>query len=166
LIPIVCFTNPTEAIPFVLGAVTELFQTRTRALVWRFRPYSLGALTIQASLALALDLCFIRTILSHATPVHGVEVLAEKERLARLALKHINPVGKGIERNNKASSPHFRIARFVSIPCWSIPVSFMSETNVSKSDELIEDEYEGVTGEFNFKYWNSICFASSGFFAT
>lgn len=50
---------------------------------------------------LAIDLSFIRTIVSHAAAVHGIEVSAEEVRLARIALKHLDLVGKGIERDRR-----------------------------------------------------------------
>jgi len=40
---------------------------------------------------LAIDLSFVRRIITHAAAVHGVEVSAEE---ARLALSHLNLVGK------------------------------------------------------------------------
>jgi hypothetical protein len=43
---------------------------------------------------LAIDMSFIRTIITHAAAVHGIEVSAEEARLARVALSHLNLVGK------------------------------------------------------------------------
>ena len=39
---------------------------------------------------LSIDLSFIRTIITHAAAVHGIEVSAEEARLARVALSHLN----------------------------------------------------------------------------
>lgn len=50
---------------------------------------------------LAIDLSFIRTIITHAAAVHGVEVSAEEARLARVALSHLNLVGKSKERDRR-----------------------------------------------------------------
>jgi integrase len=50
---------------------------------------------------LAIDLSFIRTIITHAAAVHGIEVSAEEARLARVALSHLNLVGKGKERDRR-----------------------------------------------------------------
>jgi len=50
---------------------------------------------------LAIDLSFIRTIITHAAAVHGIEVSAEEARLARVALNHLNLVGKGKERDRR-----------------------------------------------------------------
>jgi hypothetical protein len=38
---------------------------------------------------LAIDLSFIRTIITHTAAVHGIEVSAEEARLARVALSHL-----------------------------------------------------------------------------
>jgi hypothetical protein len=47
---------------------------------------------------LAIDMSFIRTIITHAAAVHGIEVSAEEARLARVALRHLNLVGKSNAR--------------------------------------------------------------------
>jgi len=50
---------------------------------------------------LAIDMSFIRTIITHAAAVHGIEVSAEEARLARVALSHLNLIGKGKERDRR-----------------------------------------------------------------
>jgi integrase len=50
---------------------------------------------------LAIDFSFIRTVLSHAAAVHGIDVSAENVRLARIALKHLDLIGKGNERDRR-----------------------------------------------------------------
>jgi hypothetical protein len=50
---------------------------------------------------LAIDLSFVRTIITHAAAVHGIEVSAEEARLARVALSHLNLVGKSKERDRR-----------------------------------------------------------------
>ncbi len=50
---------------------------------------------------LAIDFSFIRTIVTHAAAVHGIDVSAEEARLARVALKHLNLIGKGKERDRR-----------------------------------------------------------------
>ena len=50
---------------------------------------------------LAIDLSFIRTIITHAAAVHGIEVSAEEARLARVALSHLKLVGKSNERDRR-----------------------------------------------------------------
>jgi hypothetical protein len=46
----------------------------------------------------AIDFSFIRTVLSHAAAVHGIEVSAENVRLARIALKHLDLIGNERDR--------------------------------------------------------------------
>lgn len=50
---------------------------------------------------LAIDLSFIRTVMTHAATVHGIEVSAEEARLARVALSHLNLVGRAKERDRR-----------------------------------------------------------------
>jgi integrase len=50
---------------------------------------------------LSIDLSFIRTIITHAAAVHGIEVSAEDARLARVALSHLSLVGKSKERDRR-----------------------------------------------------------------
>jgi integrase len=50
---------------------------------------------------LSIDLSFIRTIITHAAAVHGIEVSAEEARLARVALSHLNLVGRSKERDRR-----------------------------------------------------------------
>src|SRR6266581_4650597 len=50
---------------------------------------------------LAIDLSFIRTIITHAAAVHGIEVSGEEARLARVALSHLNLVGRGKARDRR-----------------------------------------------------------------
>src|SRR5205085_10644144 len=44
---------------------------------------------------------FIRTIITRAAAVHGIEVSVEEARLARVALSHLNLVGKSQERDRR-----------------------------------------------------------------
>jgi hypothetical protein len=46
-------------------------------------------------------LSFIWTIIVHAAAVRGIEASAEKARLARVALNHLNLVGKSRERDGR-----------------------------------------------------------------
>lgn len=50
---------------------------------------------------MAIDISFIRTIITQAAAVHGIEVSAEEARLARVALSHLNLVGKSKERDRR-----------------------------------------------------------------
>ncbi|MDB5607130.1 MAG: Integrase [Bradyrhizobium sp.] len=73
---------------------------------------------------LAIDLSFIRTIVSHAAAVHGIEVSAEEVRLARIALKHLDLVGKGVERDRRPTQDEIDelIEHFETNPRQVIPM--------------------------------------------
>ena len=48
-----------------------------------------------------IDLGYIRTILIHASAVHGIETPSEEVTLARVALRRLGVVGKGDERDRR-----------------------------------------------------------------
>lgn len=50
---------------------------------------------------LAIDFSFIRTILSHAAAVHGIDAAAEDVRLARIALTRLGLIGRSVERDRR-----------------------------------------------------------------
>jgi integrase len=50
---------------------------------------------------LAIDLSYIRTVLTHAAAVHGVQVDTESIRLARTALSRLGLVGRSHERDRR-----------------------------------------------------------------
>ncbi|RDS82847.1 site-specific integrase [Dyella monticola] len=50
---------------------------------------------------LSMDIGYIRTILSHAAAVHGIDVSTESIALARIALKRLGLVGKSRERDRR-----------------------------------------------------------------
>jgi integrase len=50
---------------------------------------------------LSIDFTFIKTIISHAAAVHGIQVASEPVFLARIALKRLGLVGKGKERDRR-----------------------------------------------------------------
>jgi hypothetical protein len=49
----------------------------------------------------AIDMSFIRTIITHTAAVHGIELSAEEAGLARVALSHLKLVGKSKERDRR-----------------------------------------------------------------
>ncbi|MEH2497198.1 hypothetical protein V1294_003677 [Bradyrhizobium sp. AZCC 1678] len=71
-----------------LGSVKLPALNRERLIEFGRKRASAGAAT------LSIDLSFIRTIITHAAAVHGIEVSAEEARLARVALSLLNLVGK------------------------------------------------------------------------
>lgn len=52
---------------------------------------------------LAVDLSYLRTVLTHAAAVHGVQVDTESIRLARTALSRLGLVGRSHERDRRPS---------------------------------------------------------------
>jgi len=65
---------------------------------------------------LAIDMSFIRTSVTHAAAVHGIEVSAEEARLARVALSHLNLVGKSKERDRRPTQDGRLIKYFETTP--------------------------------------------------
>lgn len=53
--------------------------------------------------SLGIDIGMIKIVLTHAAAVHGIDVSSEPVDLARVALKRLGLVGKGIERDRR---PH------------------------------------------------------------
>ncbi|WFE73956.1 hypothetical protein [Roseinatronobacter sp. S2] len=53
---------------------------------------------------LGIDIGVIKMILTHAAAVHGVEISTEAVDLARIALKRLGLIGKGIERDHRPTT--------------------------------------------------------------
>jgi integrase len=73
---------------------------------------------------LAIDLGYIKTILSHAAAVHGVVLSMEPVLLARIALARLGLVGKGEERDRRPTQDELDrlIAAFEANPRQQIPL--------------------------------------------
>lgn len=73
---------------------------------------------------LAIDLGYIKTILSHAAAVHGVVLSMEPVVLARIALRRLGLVGKGEERDRRPTQEELDrlIAAFEANPRQQIPL--------------------------------------------
>jgi integrase len=80
-----------------LGGVKVPDLTRERLIEFGKRRAKQGA----GPTTLSIDFSFIRTILSHAAAVHGIEASAEDVRLARIALNRLGLIGKGFERDRR-----------------------------------------------------------------
>jgi hypothetical protein len=80
-----------------LGNVTFSALNRERLIEFGRKRAKQGA----GPATLAIDLSFVRTIISHAAAVHGIEVSAEEARLARIALTHLKLIGKSTERDRR-----------------------------------------------------------------
>ena len=73
---------------------------------------------------LAIDFSFIRTTLSHAAAIHGIEASAEDVRLARIALTRLGLIGKSQERDRRPTQREIDrlIAHFEDNPRQLIPM--------------------------------------------
>jgi integrase len=88
-----------NALKVSLGRVKIQDLTRQRLIEFGKKRAKQGA----GRSTLSIDFSFIRTILSHAAAVHGIEASAEDVRLARIALGRLDLVGKGNERDRRPS---------------------------------------------------------------
>jgi integrase len=86
-----------KALKVSLGRVKLQDITREKLIEFGRRRAAQGA----GPATLAIDFSFIRTILTHAAAVHGIEVSVESVRLARGALKHLDLVAKSNERDRR-----------------------------------------------------------------
>ena len=50
---------------------------------------------------LAADVCYIHTIITHASAVHGIDISKEEVDLARVALRRLGLIGRSQERNRR-----------------------------------------------------------------
>ncbi|VTZ26427.1 Integrase (fragment) [Methylocella tundrae] len=73
---------------------------------------------------MGIDIGTIKLILSHAAAIHGLEIRVEPVDLARLALKRLGLIGKGIERDRRPTQDELArlIAHFDGNPRQLIPV--------------------------------------------
>jgi integrase len=73
---------------------------------------------------LSMDIGYIRTILSHAAAVHGIDVSTESITLARIALKRLGLVGKSRERDRRPTSDEIKriIEHAANNPRLTIPM--------------------------------------------
>lgn len=74
-----------------------------------------------------MDLGYIRTVLVYAAAVHGVETPTEEVMLARVALRRLGVVGKGMERDRRPTQDELdRIIAYHDnnprqlIPVWNV----------------------------------------------
>ncbi|MPZ40665.1 MAG: tyrosine-type recombinase/integrase [Rhizobiales bacterium] len=86
-----------DALKHSLGQVQLRNLTRERLIEFGKKRAKQGA----GPTTLSIDFSFIRTILTHAAAVHGIEVSAENVRLARVALTRLGLIGKGSERDRR-----------------------------------------------------------------
>ncbi len=75
-------------------------------------------------MTVSIDIGTIKLVLSHAAAVHGLPVKVEPVDLARLALKRLGLVGKGVERDRRPTDEELEklIAHFDANPRQLIPM--------------------------------------------
>jgi integrase len=73
---------------------------------------------------LGIDLGYVRTLLAHGSAVHGLPFSPEPVELARIALKRLGLVGKGVERDRRPTQDEIdALLQFLSRnPLQQIPV--------------------------------------------
>ena len=73
---------------------------------------------------LSIDIGYVKTILSHAAAVHGVQLTTEPVDLARIALSRLGLIGRGVERDRRPTQDEIDriIAAFDSNLRQAIPV--------------------------------------------
>ena len=134
-----------EALKEALGTVKIPRLNRERLIEFGRKRAKQGA----GPATLAIDLSFIRTIVSHAAAVHGVEVSAEEVRLARIALSHLDLVGRGIERDRRPSQDEIDelIEYFESNPRQVIPMGRIVRYAIAttmRQEEICRGEWHDV----------------------
>jgi integrase len=75
-------------------------------------------------MTLGIDIGAIKLVISHAAAVHGLPVSTEAVDMARLALKRLGLVGKGLERDRRPTEEEIDrlIAHFEANPRQTIPM--------------------------------------------
>lgn len=98
---------------------------------------------------LAIDMSFIRTIVSHAAAVHGIDASAEEVRLARIALGHLGLVGRSVERDRRPTQDEIDelIEYFESNPRQVIPMGRIVRYAIAttmRQEEICQPEWPDV----------------------
>lgn len=75
-------------------------------------------------MTLSIDIGAIKLVLSHAAAVHGLSVSVEPIDMARLALKRLGLIGKGVERDRRPTEEEIErlVAHFEANPRQIIPM--------------------------------------------
>lgn len=134
-----------EALRISLGGVRVSNLDRERLIDYGKRRAKQGA----GPATLAIDFSFIRTVLSHAAAVHGIEVSAEDVRLARIALTRLGLIGKGLERDRRPAQEEIDdlIALFEENPRQLIPMGRLIRFAIAtamRQEEICRIEWSDV----------------------
>jgi integrase len=99
-----------EALKASLGRVRRGDLTRERLIQFGKERSAAGA----GPVTLGMDIGYLRTVVIHAAAVHGIPISPEPIELARVALKRLGLVGKGRERDRRATNGEIsRIIEFL-----------------------------------------------------
>jgi integrase len=98
---------------------------------------------------LATDFSFIRSFLTHASAVHGVDALAQQVRLARVALTPPGLIGKAKERDRRPASDEIDqlIEYFEANPRQYTPIARIIRFAIAtgmRLDEIYRIEWDDV----------------------
>ena len=76
-------------------------------------------------MTLSIDIGAIKLVITHAIAVHGLTISAEPVNMARLALKRLGLVGKGVERDRRPTEEELQklIGHFEGNPRQIIPMA-------------------------------------------
>ncbi len=104
-------------------------------------------------MTLSIDIGAIKLILSHAAAVHGLTVSVEAIDMARLALKRLGLIGKGVERDRRPSDEELErlIHHFDEKPRQTIPmgavIRFAIATAMRQEEifKVVWDDYAART---------------------
>ncbi len=104
-------------------------------------------------MTLSIDIGAIKLILSHAAAVHGLTVSVEAIDMARLALKRLGLIGKGVERDRRPSDEELErlIRHFDEKPRQTIPmgavIRFAIATAMRQEEifKVVWDDYAART---------------------
>jgi integrase len=137
-----------EALKESLGKLKLNGLTRERLIKFGKDRAAAGA----GPVTLGMDIGYLRTVVIHAAAVHGVGISAEPIDLARVALKRLELVGKGNERDRRPTKNE--IARIViylnSNPRQLIPagrIVLFAIASAMREEEICRIRWEDVDNE-------------------
>lgn len=134
-----------DALKVALGTVKLPHLNRERLIEFGRKRAKQGA----GPATVAIDLSFIRTIVSHAAAVHGIDASAEEVRLARIALSHLGLVGRSAERDRRPTQDEIDelIEYFEMNPRQAIPMGRIVRYAIAttmRQEEICQPEWPDV----------------------
>lgn len=98
---------------------------------------------------LAIDISFIGTVLPHAAALHGLQVISEAVRLARVALRRMDAIGRGLERDRRPTEEDLEtlFARFNSNRGTTLPLATIAKFAIATAmrlDEIMRIEWKDL----------------------